>query len=91
MKKSDYIAQFVFIIVSVQLFISTSVRADSQLIEKLDLDKYGQITIKEAVANLAVLTAFGRIDSNGHGKISSIELARTKVTLTEEKNMSKSK
>jgi Ca2+-binding EF-hand superfamily protein len=85
MKKANYFAVFVVIVASLQLFISVSARAGSELIEKLDLDKDGQITIKEAVANPAVLASFGKIDTDGDGKISSIELAKTIVALTEEK------
>jgi hypothetical protein len=90
MKKTDYIAPFVFLVASIQLLISVSARADTDLIEKLDLDKDGQITIKEAVANPAVLASFGKIDTDGNGKLSSIELAKIKVALTEEKDISKS-
>jgi hypothetical protein len=90
MKKSDYTAPFVFIIASAQLFISASARADIDLIKKLDLDKDGQITIKEAVANPAILASFGKIDTDGNGKISVIELDKTKVALTEEKIIRKS-
>ncbi len=90
MKKIDYTAPFVFVAASVQLFISASAMADVNLIEKLDLDKDGQITIKEAVADPAVLASFGKIDTDGNGKISSIELFKAKVALTEEKNTSKS-
>jgi Ca2+-binding EF-hand superfamily protein len=90
MRKSNYITPFVFVVVSVQMFILTSAKADNELIEKLDLDKDGQITIKEAVANPAVLASFGKIDTDGNGKISSIELSQTKVTLIKDKNISKS-
>ena len=90
MKKTDYIAPLVFIVATVQLFISASARADSKLIEKLDLDKDGQITIKEAVASPVILASFGKIDTDGNGKISSIELAKSKVTLAEEKQSDKS-
>ena len=90
MKKTNYFAPFVFVVAFIQVFISASARADNELIEKLDLDKDGQITIKEAIANPAVLASFGKIDTNGDGKISSIELANTKVQLTEKKYMRKS-
>ena len=58
-----------------------SASADIGLIAKLDLDKDGQITIKEAVANPAVLASFGKIDTDGNGKINTIELAKTKDTI----------
>lgn len=63
------------------MFITVSASADIGLIAKLDLDKDGQITIKEAVANPAVLASFGKIDTDGNGKISTIELAKTKDTI----------
>lgn len=91
MKKPDYIAKFVVIVAIVQLFLPVSAMADNELIEKLDLDKDGQITIKEAVANPAVLASFGKIDRDGNGKISPVEMAKTKVSLTKDKNISKPK
>ncbi|MFQ3189733.1 MAG: Ca2+-binding EF-hand superfamily protein [Paraglaciecola sp.] len=90
MKKTGYIAPFVFIVASMQLLVSAPVNANIDLIEKLDLDKDGQITIKEAVADPAVLASFGKIDTDGNGKISLIELAKVRVVLVKEKNMSKS-
>jgi len=91
MKKSNYIAPLVFVIATFPLFISASVMADNVLIDKLDLDKDGQITIKEAVADLAILASFGKIDTDGNGKISPVELANTKVALPKEKIWSKEK
>lgn len=85
MKKADYITPLVFIVAAVQLFISSSATASIELITKLDLDKDGQITIKEAVGDPIILASFGKIDTDGNGKISAIELAKTKVTLTEKK------
>lgn len=89
MKKTDYFVPFMFIVAFIHLSISASARADIGLIEKLDLDKDGQITIKEAIANPAVLASFGKIDTDGNGKISSIELANSKVALTEKKYIKK--
>jgi hypothetical protein len=87
MKINNYIAPFALILASIQLVIPASALAetDIELIEKLDLDKDGQITIKEAVAEPAVLASFGKIDTDGNGRISSMELAKAKVSLTEEK------
>ena len=86
MKKVNYITPFVFVVASVQFFMSISVRADVELIEQLDLDKDGQITIKEAVSNPAILAVFGKIDTDGNGKISSIELKETKVLPKKDKD-----
>lgn len=89
MKKLNKIASFCFFVVMVQLVNPVSAKEDKELIEKLDLDKDGQITIKEAVANPAVLASFGKIDRDGDGKISPVELAKTKVTLKKAKSNSK--
>jgi Ca2+-binding EF-hand superfamily protein len=91
MKKTNYIASFVFIVASVPCFISVSARADVKLLEILDSDKDGQITIKEAVAAPAVLASFGKIDTDGNGNINSAELVKTKLGLTEEKIISQTK
>jgi hypothetical protein len=91
MKKADYNASFVIITAIVHMFMSVSAMADSDIIEKLDLDKDGQITIKEAVANPAVLASFGKIDTDGNGKISPIEMVKNKVILIKDKNISQSK
>jgi Ca2+-binding EF-hand superfamily protein len=89
MKKANYITAFVFIVASVQLLITASARADSKILEKLDLDKDGQITIKEAVSAPAILASFGKIDKDGNGKISLIELNNSKVAQTKEKYFDK--
>ena len=89
MKKVNYITPFVFVVASVQFFMSISVRAEVELIEQLDLDKDGQITIKEAVSNPSILAVFGKIDTDGNGKISSIELKETKVLPKKDKDSSK--
>jgi Ca2+-binding EF-hand superfamily protein len=90
MKKNDYITSFVFVAALVQVCVSLSARADNQLIESLDLDRDGQITIKEAVANPAILASFGKIDTDGNGKISLIELTRTKITFVDNVQITKS-
>ncbi|MBU3003004.1 hypothetical protein [Paraglaciecola arctica] len=89
MRKGNYFISFVVLFTTVQMFITVSAVADGELIKKLDLDKDGQITIKEAVANPAVLASFGKIDTDGDGKISSLELANTKVNLVKDKNTDK--
>ncbi|MEP1449148.1 MAG: hypothetical protein ABJK37_23795 [Paraglaciecola sp.] len=86
MRKCKNFISFVVLFTTVQMFITVSAMADGELIKKLDLDKDGQITIKEAVANPAVLASFGKIDTDGDGKISSVELANTKVNLVKDKN-----
>lgn len=90
MKKTDCIAPLVFIAASIHLLISGSVRAEVDLIKKLDLDSDGEITIKEAVADPVVLASFGKIDTDGNGKISLIELSTTKVDLVHSNEINKS-
>jgi hypothetical protein len=60
------------------------------LIEKLDMDQNGQITIKGAIGNLAIIASFWEIDIDSNRYISSIELDKMKVTLTKEKNIRQS-
>ncbi|MFT4938223.1 MAG: Ca2+-binding EF-hand superfamily protein [Paraglaciecola sp.] len=74
MKKSDYFGPFIFVAAAVQLMFSVSTKAQEDIIQKLDQDLDGKITIKEAVADPTILASFGRIDVNGDGKISKQEL-----------------
>jgi energy-converting hydrogenase Eha subunit H len=87
MKKPNYVVVFVIVLILVYLFVIVSAKADVEqeaqsttlhLIEKLDLDKDGEISIKEAVASPAVLAAFGKIDTDGNGKLSRFELIHVK-------------
>ena len=83
MKRPNYVVVFVIVLILVYLFVIVSAKADVVLeaqstdlllIEKLDLDKDGKISIKEAVADPAVLAAFGKIDTDGNGKLTRLEL-----------------
>lgn len=64
----------------VALFLTATgfvtIAQEDDRLQRLDTDKDGNITIKEAVADPELLAVFGRIDSNGDGKISRMELAR---------------
>lgn len=73
-----------------QFLISKLAWANIDLIEKLDMDQNGQITIKGAVGNLAIVASFWEIEIDSNRYISSIELAKMKVTLTKEKNIRQS-
>ena len=73
-----------------QFLISKLAWANIDLIEKLDMDQNGQITIKGAVGNLAIVASFWEIEIGSNRYISSIELAKMKVTLTKEKNIRQS-
>lgn len=89
MKKPNYVVIFVIVVAFVYLFISLLAKAEVSsndpqhahldLIEKLDLDKDGKITIKEAVAEPALLAVFGQIDTDADGKISRLELSKVRI------------
>ena len=49
-------------------------------ISRLDQDKDGKLTIKEAMSDPVLLAAFGKIDTNGDGQISQRELDAAKLT-----------
>ena len=50
------------------------------LMQKLDIDKDGLISLKEAVRHTELLRNFGLIDDNEDGKLSEAELAKSKLT-----------
>jgi Ca2+-binding EF-hand superfamily protein len=74
MKKPDYFGPCVFVAAALQLALIMPAKAQEDIIQKLDQDQDGRITIKEAVADPAILASFGRIDVNGDGKITKQEL-----------------
>ncbi len=50
------------------------------LMQKLDTNKDGLISLKEAVRHTELLRNFGLIDDNEDGKLSEAELAKSKLT-----------
>ena len=74
MKKPDYFSPYFFVAAALQLTLSASAKAQDDIIQKLDQDQDGKITIKEAVADPVILASFGKIDVNGDGKITKQEL-----------------
>jgi Ca2+-binding EF-hand superfamily protein len=53
----------------------SSAQAFEDMMQRLDRNADGQISIKEAVADSRVLESFSRIDTDGNGIISAPELA----------------
>jgi len=76
----------VFLSACAVAFMQTVVVADVQasparaLMEQLDTDKDGQISLKEAVRRADLLRNFGLIDDNEDGKLSEAELANSQLT-----------
>ncbi|WP_340679865.1 EF-hand domain-containing protein [Paraglaciecola sp.] len=66
----------IFSLFFIPLFFVCSVWADEEKIKQLDLDQDGKIAIKEAVADPELLASFGKIDTDGDGLITRLELER---------------
>ena len=62
----------------ISLLFGLSARADVEKIKLLDLDQDGKIAIKEAVKDPELLASFGKIDTDGDGLITRLELERAK-------------
>ncbi|WP_416308290.1 hypothetical protein [Neptunicella sp. SCSIO 80796] len=54
------------------------------VIAKLDQDKDGKLTIKEAMSDPVLLASFGKIDTDGDGQISQSEMEAAKLTEQEQ-------
>lgn len=80
-KKSQLLSIFIIVVGIVHTFMGVHAQAQSQTsrIEKMDENKDGFISIKEAVSDPNLLAVFGKIDINGDGKISRKELEATNL------------
>ncbi|BCO18395.1 calcium-binding protein [Alteromonas sp. McT4-15] len=54
--------------------------AATNLMQKLDTNKDGLISLKEAVRHTELLRNFGLIDDNEDGKLSESEMAKSELT-----------
>ncbi|MEP4892017.1 MAG: hypothetical protein ABJV04_18485 [Aliiglaciecola sp.] len=79
MKKFVFMGLMFAGILLLQSIVSSEAYAQSDLIAEMDLDDDGMISIREAVADPNLLAAFGKIDSNGDGKISAEELSESSL------------
>lgn len=61
------------------LLITPLAQATDDIIQTLDRNSDGQISIKEAVANPRLLESFSRIDTDGNGFLTATELANTRI------------
>ncbi|MEP0356383.1 MAG: hypothetical protein ABJH06_10075 [Paraglaciecola sp.] len=72
------------------LVFSKPALAKNALIEKLDLDKDGHITLRESVVEPQILATFGTIDCNNDGKISKTELKKAQISIVQKVSTLKS-
>lgn len=81
MKKFITVIWLVLVIGALQTMLSAQGLAQSlsynqaDIIAQMDLDEDGMISIREAVADPNILAIFGKIDTDGDGKIDYDELS----------------
>lgn len=81
MRKANSVTRIFFLAWCLILVFYKPALATNVLIEKLDLDKDGHITLRESVGEPEILATFGTIDCNNDGKISKTELKKAKITI----------
>jgi Ca2+-binding EF-hand superfamily protein len=81
MKNFGSINSLLLFMFSIILTFPAFANSYENFIKKLDADGDGVISVKEAVADPALLAAFGKIDKDGNGKLSLQELLNTKVII----------
>lgn len=78
MKKNVRLGLFILFAGCLHTMWSTQVAAQqTDEFSSLDTDQDGFISIKEAVANPDLLASFGKLDLNGDGKLSQVEIAKS--------------
>lgn len=86
MKKSIAMGALSLMVATLQLLATANAFAQEKLIAQLDQDEDGLISIREAVADPNLLAVFGKIDTNGDGKISAEELSSSTLAQALVKN-----
>ena len=82
MKRLEKIFLIIITIAAIQAISVVEAHASSAktLMQQLDTNKDGLISLKEAVRHTELLRNFGLIDDNEDGKLTEAELAKSKLT-----------
>jgi Ca2+-binding EF-hand superfamily protein len=82
MKRVEKVLLGLCAVLAVQIIVVAEAHASpaADLMDKLDTNKDGEISLKEAVRHTELLRNFGLIDDNEDGKLSESELAKSKLT-----------
>ena len=82
MKRLERVFLAAFTVAAMQAVLMADVQASParSLMEQLDSDKDGLISLKEAVRHTGLLRNFGLIDDNEDGKLSEAELTNSQLT-----------
>ena len=82
MKRLEKVFLAAFTVAAMQAVLMADVQASParSLMEQLDADKDGLISLKEAVRHTGLLRNFGLIDDNEDGKLSEAELTKSQLT-----------
>jgi Ca2+-binding EF-hand superfamily protein len=82
MKRLERVFLAAFTVAAMQAVLMADVQASParSLMEQLDSDKDGLISLKEAVHHTGLLRNFGLIDDNEDGKLSEAELTNSQLT-----------
>jgi Ca2+-binding EF-hand superfamily protein len=82
MKRLEKVFLAACTVAAMQTVLMADVQASParSLMEQLDSDKDGLISLKEAVRHTGLLRNFGLIDDNEDGKLSEAELTKSQLT-----------